>query len=222
VVQATSRAAAKLMRTRLMSNRASPELIRSTLNRISTEERDAWLDLVLDVEESLEDEPDLPRGCVPYLPCPVSTVLDAVDQAKVTSRDVFVDVGAGIGRAVFLAHLLTGAGCIGIEVQSSLTKMAVGRADWLNLSRTRFIHGDAVELIPFITVGTVFFLYCPFSGGRLERLLDGLEDIARTRQIRICCVDMAPLARPWLTRMSSTSSEIDLYLSERVVPESTG
>jgi len=212
-VQPTSRTAAKLMRTQLVNNRSSPELIRSTLSSLSGEDRDAWLDLMLDVEGILDDEPDLPRGCVPYLPCPVATVLDAVDQARVTSTDVFVDVGAGTGRTVFLAHLLTGAGGIGIEVQSSLVKSAAGRAEWLNLTRTRFLHGDAVDLIQFITTGTVFFLYCPFSGERVERVLDALEGIARTRQIRICCVAMAPLERPWLTRLGSTSPELDLYRS---------
>jgi SAM-dependent methyltransferase len=208
-----SRAAAKLLRDRLVSDRPSPELIRSTLRSVSKEEWDAWVDLVLDVEEVLDDEPDLPRGCVPYLPCPVSTVLDALEQAKVTSSDVFVDVGAGLGRTVFLAHLLTGAGCIGIEVQPRLMKAAAARADWLSLSRTRFICGDAVDLIQYIPIGTVFFLYCPFGGERLERFLGGLESIARTRQIRVCCVDMAPLERPWLTRLRSTSPAFDLYRS---------
>lgn len=205
------------MRTRLTSDRASPELIRRTLSGVSKEEWDAWVDLVLDVGEVLDDEPELPRGCVPYLPCPVSTVLDAIEQVGLTSSDVFVDVGAGIGRTVFLAHLLTGAGCIGIEVQSSLMRLAAARADWLNLSRARFIQGDAADLIQYIPVGTVFFLYCPFGGERLERFLDGLEGIARTRQIRVCCVAMAPLQRPWLTRLSSTSPEFDLYRSEPLV-----
>jgi hypothetical protein len=183
------------------------------LDSIPREDRDAWLNLLLDIEEVREDGPDLPRGCVPYLPCPVSTVLSVVDQAEVTSTDVFVDVGSGIGRTMFLVHLLTGAACIGIEIQSSLMKLATERAESLNLTRTRFIHADAVDLTRFITIGTVFFLSCPFSGERLERFLDRLESIARTRQIRVCCVDMAPLERPWLTSLDSTSPEFDLYRS---------
>src|SRR5262245_29877916 len=106
-MQPASRAAAKLMRACLVDDRPSPEAIRSSLNGVSSEDRDGWLDLLLDVEEILDDEPELPRGCVPYLPCPVSTVLDVIYRAKVTSRDVFVDVGAGIGRTAFLTHLVT-------------------------------------------------------------------------------------------------------------------
>jgi SAM-dependent methyltransferase len=212
-VHPTSRTAAELIRSRLLGNQSSPELVQSTLNRVPREDRDAWLDLLLDIDGIRDDGPDLPRGCVPYLPCPVSTVLGVVDQARVTSADVFVDVGSGIGRTLFLTHLLTGAGCIGIEIQSSLMKVATRRAEWLNLTRTRFIQADAVDFTRYITIGTIFFLYCPFSGARLERFLDGLESIARTRQIRVCCVDMAPLDRPWLTRLGSTCPELDVYQS---------
>jgi hypothetical protein len=45
----------------------------------------------------------------------------------------------------------------------------------------------------FVVIGTVFFLYCPFGGDRLKRVLDELEAIARTRQTRVCCVGMPPL-----------------------------
>jgi len=57
----------------------------------------------------------------------------------------------------------------------------------------------------------VFFLYCPFSGVRLERFLDDLEDIAQTREIRVCCVAMAPLERPRLAKLDPASPELDDY-----------
>jgi SAM-dependent methyltransferase len=183
------------------------------LAEIPAQDRDAWLDRLWDVDEIAADEPSLPRGCVPYLPCAVATVLDAVHQAAVTSEDVFVDVGAGAGRAALLVHLATGAGCIGLEIQPGLVRTAQARADWLALERMRFLEGDAADLVRFVTIGTVFFLYCPFSGDRLRRFLDGLEDVARTRPIRVCCVDMPALERPWLTRIPSASSSVDVYRS---------
>jgi hypothetical protein len=64
-----------------------------------------------------------------------------------------------------------------------------------------------------MTTGTVFFLYCPFSGDRLERFLDALEDVARARSIRVCCVDLPPLERPWLVQMPSMSVDLDVYQS---------
>jgi SAM-dependent methyltransferase len=212
-VQPSYRSAAARLSSHLRSDRVTPETFGAALAAVSPEHRDEWLDRLWDVDGLPSDDPHLPRGCVPYLPCSVATVLDVVQQAGVTCDDVFVDVGSGAGRAALLVHLVTGAGCIGLEIQPNLVRAAQGRADWLGLSRLRFLEGDAADLVRFITVGTVFFLYCPFGGDRLQRLLDGLEDVARTRTIRVCCVDMAPLERPWLARVSSTLAHIDVYRS---------
>ncbi|HEX5101594.1 MAG TPA: methyltransferase domain-containing protein, partial [Polyangiaceae bacterium] len=173
------------------------------------------LDRIWDLDALPPDDPELPRGCVPYLPCSVATVLDAVEQAGVTSDDVFVDVGSGAGRAALLVHLKTGAACIGLEIQPALARTAQARADWLGLERLRFVAGDAAELIRFVPTGTVFFLYCPFSGARLDHFLDALEDVARARPIRVCCVDMPLIERPWLVRRPPTSSNLDVYDSIR-------
>jgi SAM-dependent methyltransferase len=206
-------AAANLVRARLLSNPATPALFRAELDDIPPRERDGWLDLLCDLDEIPDDDPELPRGCVPYLPCPVATVLEALQRASVSYDDVFVDVGSGTGRTTFLANLWTGAGCIGLEIQPALVEVARDRAACLNLDRTRFVEGDAAELLQFITIGTVFFLYCPFGGDRVDRVLDDLEAIARTRQIRVCCVHMPRLERPWLVPVPSTSVELDVYRS---------
>jgi SAM-dependent methyltransferase len=213
LVQPALREAADLVRARLLSQGVTPAMFRSALADVPTHEREGWLDLLWDLDELPDDDPNLPRGCVPYLPCSMATVLEAVQQAGVTSSDVFVDIGSGTGRTAFLAHLLTGAACIGIEIQPGLVKAARARADWLDVRRTRFVEGDAAELVRSIAIGTVFFLYCPFGGERLDRVLDGMEDIARTRQIRICCVDMPRFERPWLVRIPSTSVNLDVYRS---------
>jgi len=197
----------------LSRERASADFER--ICELPPSDREAWLDAVWDVDELPPDDPNLPRGCVPYLPCSVATVLDAVEQAGVTSDDVFVDVGSGAGRAALLVHLKTAAACIGLEIQPALARSAQARADWLGLERLRFVEGDAAEMIRFVPTGTVFFLYCPFGGERLERFLDGLEDVARARPIRVCCVDMPPLDRRWLRRRPATSSNLDVYDSIR-------
>jgi len=209
----TAQDSAIALRGSLVRNGPAPETFRAALAGIGAEDRDAWLDLLLGIDELPEDDPLLPRGCVPYLPCPVATVLEAVQQASVTSDDVFVDIGAGLGRVVALTHLLTGAGCIGLELQPGLVRAARGRAASLNLSRVRFVEGDAVELLRSITGGTVFFLYCPFGQDRLERVLDDLEHTARTRPIRICCVGIPPLERPWLAPVPCTSVDLAVYRS---------
>ena len=165
---------------------------------VPSRDRDGWVDLVFELDALPDDGPDLPRGGVPYLPSSVDALLRIVDHAPVRATDVFVDVGSGLGRATALVHLLTGATAIGIEIQPHLVLAARTLATRLLTPRVTFIEGDAAKLTGDPTIGTVFFLYCPFGGHRLASVLGGLEAIARTRTIRVCCVDL-PLPRcRWL------------------------
>jgi len=212
-LQTEWRATVEHLRSELRAGRVSPAVFSAALEAVSAQERDAWLDLIWGGSDIPVDEPELPRGCVPYLPCAVASVLAAIGQAAVTSEDVFVDVGAGTGRAALLAHLSTGARCVGLEIQPALVASAQQRAAALSLKRLSFVRGDATESIRFLPRGTVFFLYCPFSGEHLRHFLSGLESVARTRPIRVCCVDMAPLDAPWLTRVPALSLQVDVYRS---------
>jgi hypothetical protein len=112
-----------------------------------------------------------------------------------------------------LIHLLTGAGAIGIEVQPALARAAGDLAKRLTVSRVSTIEGDAAELAGFITIGTVFFLYCPFSGPRLAKVLAGLEPIARTRTIRVCCLDLPLPSCSWLVLEPPLSADLAIYRS---------
>ncbi len=176
-----------------------PPSFRDALLRIQPVERDDWLDLVFGLGELPADGPELPRGCVPYLPCSVDVLLRVVEQASVAASDVFVEVGSGAGRAAALVHLLTGASVIGIEIQPGLVHAARDLATRLRIPRMSCLEGDAAKLTGYVSIGSVFFLYCPFSGDRLAKVVADLEPIARTKMIRVCCVDLAPLACPWLT-----------------------
>jgi hypothetical protein len=79
---------------------------------------------------------------------------------------------------------------------------AGGRRDLtarLLLSRISSLEGDAAKLAGYIPIGSVFFLYCPFGGERLARVLGDLEHIARTRELRVCCIDLPLPPSSWLT-----------------------
>jgi SAM-dependent methyltransferase len=187
---------------------------REDLSNVPAAERDAWVDRRFGLEAIPEDEP-LPRGCVPYLPCPVDALLRAVEQADVRGSDVFVDVGSGLGRAALVVHLLTGASAIGLEIQPALARASRELAKRLGVARFTAIEGDAVPLAPDAAAGSVFFLYCPFSGERLERVLADLELIARKGPIRVCAVDLPLPARPWLTLAEPASGDLAVYRSFR-------
>lgn len=183
------------------------------LLNVPSRARDAWLDLVLGLDELPEDGPELPQGCVPYLPCSVDVLLRMIDQAGVQAADVFVDLGSGLGRAGTLVHLLTGASAIGIEIQPALALAARELSARLRLSRVPSIEGDAAKLSGLVTIGTVFFLYCPFGGERLVKVLDQLESIARTKLLRVCCVDLPLPARDWLTPDPKHDENLAIYRS---------
>jgi len=188
---------------------------RAALLDVPVRDRDAWVDLVLGLDDLPADGPALPAGGVPYLPCSVEVLLQLIDDVPVRSSDVFVDIGAGPGRAIALVHLLTGARAIGVEIQPQFVDAANVLTARLGLSRVRCIEGDAATVAASMVVGSVFFFYCPFSGARLEKVLDDLEPIARTRQICIGCVQLPLPPRSWLTRDPGRTGELEIYRSVR-------
>ncbi len=190
-----------------------PGVFRAALLDVPPAHRDAWFDMVMGLGELHDDGPELPRDCVPYLPCSVDTLLRVVDEAPVGPHDVFVDIGSGVGRAALLVHLLTGASAIGIEIQPSLVNEARRLAARLCVSRVPTVQGDAAELARSMTTGSVFFLYCPFGGERLGRLLDDLEPFARTRDLRVCSVDVPLPARAWLAPAPGHEGDLTIYRS---------
>ena len=190
-----------------------PAQVLRALASVPAGARDACVDRAFGLGELPADGPGLPGGCVPYLPCSVDALLQLVDHAPMRATDVFVDVGSGLGRAAALVHLLTGARVVGLEVQPAFVAAARALAARLGLPDASFEEGDAPELAPAFAAGSVFFLYCPFSGERLEKLLACLEPIARRRTIRICCVDLPLPPRDWLTLASAPSPQIAIYRS---------
>ena len=207
------RESAEHVRSLIERGQQDPSTFRAALLRVPPAERDAWLDLVFGLGELPDDGPELPRGCIPYLPCPVDALLRMVEQAPVRASDVFVDIGSGLGRAAALVHLLTGATAIGLEIQPRLVHTARDLATRLLVSHISSVEGDAAKLAGFITIGSVFFLYCPFSGDRLAKVLADLEPIARTRMIRVCCVDLPLPPCSWLTLEPQLSGDLAIHRS---------
>ncbi|MBK7863474.1 MAG: class I SAM-dependent methyltransferase [Archangiaceae bacterium] len=176
---------------------------------MSLTERDAWLDAQLGLSPELPDDVALPGGAVPYLPCPVDAILEAVREVPVREHDVFVDLGSGLGRPALLAHLLTGCRALGVELQPHLVAQARRVAARHGLSdAVRFQPGDAATAE--LSAGTVFFIYSSFNGAALERVLASLERVARAQRITLCAVDFEVHAPFWRARPSRPGS-LTLY-----------
>jgi SAM-dependent methyltransferase len=213
VVDERYHASAGQIRLSITQGECAPPQFRAALSSVPALERDAWIDAVFGLDELLEDGSDLPAGCVPYLPCAMDVLLRVADLVPVRSADVFVDIGSGVGRAAVVMHLLTGASVIGIEVQSGHVNAARALTQRLGLGNVTFVQGDAVQLTTEFTAGSVFFLYCPFSGERLVKLLGHFEALARIRSICVCAVDLPLPPCQWLERVPVEFGDLAIYRS---------
>ena len=171
-------------------------------------DRDGWTDVLLGLEEPPADAPDLPRGAVPYLPSGVEEILATVREVPLRSDDQLVDVGSGLGRVLMLAHLLSGARGLGVELQPQLVASARARCAELGLDGVTFLHADAADTA---LDGSVFFLYAPCNGELLARVLGRVEEVARRRPIVVCTVDLALAAVPWLSARDTKSVSLTIY-----------
>jgi hypothetical protein len=171
-------------------------------------DRDSWVDEMLGFDEIPPDMPDLPRGSVPYLPSGVEEILEMVQDVPVRPDDELVDLGSGQGRAVILAHLLSGARARGIEIQEHLVHGARARCAALALSGVTFVHANAAE---HELDGSIFYLYAPCNGDMLARVVRRLEDVARKRPIVVCTVGLEFQNVPWLVPRKTSNVSLSIY-----------
>jgi SAM-dependent methyltransferase len=171
-------------------------------------DRDAFVDELLGIDWPPPDIPDLPRGSVPYLPSGVEEILATVLEVPLRKDDDFVDLGAGLGRAAILAHLLSGVRVRGIEIQEPLVRSAKARCIELALEGVSFVHRDAAESD---LDGSIFFLYAPFNGEMLTRVLRRLEQVASRRAIVLCAVELEFRGVSWLSPRKTSSVSLTLY-----------
>jgi hypothetical protein len=185
------------------------------LQAIPAADRDAWVDTLLGIDSPPPDV-DLPRGAVPYLPCGVEEIVTMVRELPLRVSDELVDLGSGLGRVVMLAHLLSGARAHGIEIQAHLVERGRVRSRELGLAGVSFTHANAAEVD---LDGSVFFLYAPFNGAMLTRVVQRLEAVARRRSIVIGSVGVE-LDESWLVARETSSRALTIY--EPVVQPSRG
>jgi SAM-dependent methyltransferase len=136
-------------------------------------------------------------------------------EVPVVADDVVVDLGAGLGKVVLLARLLTGATAHGIELQPSLVHRAREAAARQALD-VLFSEGDARQAD--LDDGTVFFLYLPFTGPVLNEVMDRLRTLATRRAIVVCSLGFdIDREAPWLCRRPLDSFWLTIY--DSVTPD---
>jgi SAM-dependent methyltransferase len=121
---------------------------------------------------------------VAYQPTPARAILALIKHANLSQDDVFYDLGSGLGHVVMLVALLSGARAVGIELEPAYVSYARRCARRLKVQNVEFVQADAREAV--LTDGSVFFLYSPFNGALLRKVLERLRVEAAKRPIRVC------------------------------------
>ncbi len=172
--------------------------------------RDAAMERLLGIEKPA-DTLGAPLGGdrMPYMPSAIAPIVRTVLDVPVTRSDVFVDLGAGLGKVVMAVHLLTGARVRGVEVQPSLVAEARAGAAELGLDGVEFALGDA--LTADLDDATVVFLYLPFTGAVLEGVLRRLEAVARRRQLVLCSLGLDLRGAGWIVERPTEEFWLSIY-----------
>jgi hypothetical protein len=139
---------------------------------------------VLQFEQPSAEVVQLESEMVSYQPTPARHIFDLIVRIALTERDFLIDLGSGLGHVTLMASICTAASCTGIELEPSYVNCAQKSARSLNLNNVSFIQGDAREAD--LSVGTIFYLYTPFTGTILRDVLNSLRQEAVRREIRIC------------------------------------
>ena len=154
---------------------------------------------VLQFEEPDDGHAQREPEMVFYQPTPARHIFSLIGLTALTASDVLVDLGSGLGHVPLLVSICTRASSIGIELEAAYVERARQCAQTLNLDRVRFIQQDA--RVADLSSGTVFYLYTPFTGSILGRVLNLLRREAAGRRIRVCTYGPCTSAiaeEPWL------------------------
>lgn len=112
--------------------------------------------------------------------------------AACVEETAFLDVGAGMGRAVLLAAEMPFKEVVGLELHPALAQRARRNlTQWrkdgrVKAGKVRIVEGDAVDF-PLPAAPTVAFLFNPFGGPVLNRLLKKWQEVLA---IQPNCLDL--------------------------------
>jgi hypothetical protein len=159
---------------------------------------------------------DLSSEMVAYQPTPARHIFEMIRRAKLTTEDVFVDLGSGLGHVSLLIAICTDARAIGIEIEPAYVECARQSAEELCRRNTTFLAADVRDAD--LSSGTIFYLYTPFRGAMFREVLERLRAEAETRTIRVCtfgpCTPTVA-AESWLALDPTESGHISAFRSRK-------
>lgn len=188
------------------------EALRAHFDALPPLERDHGVEEVLGIAYPPLEEREMPREMIAYQPSGYDEIVHALDTTALGPEGRFVDVGSGMGKAVLLAALLSGAEAVGIERDPTLHDHARRAARDLSVERARFVNADASEA--GLDDADVYFLYIPFTGAVLEGFLARLLEArgrGTPRRRHLCAGAIDVERHPSLAIAGTPSSWMHVY-----------
>lgn len=129
------------------------------------------------------DAPDF-RGY--FTPTPYRKLFKILRRMNINSQDTFLDLGCGLGRAVFAASWLGAQQSVGVEIDEELTAgaMATWQSSHLIDRNIKFICSPAETFEPLDV--TIIYMFHPFGPGTMEKVIHKLEQELQARPRRLC------------------------------------
>lgn len=128
---------------------------------------------------------------VPYQRTPTRVVLALASHLPPAPGGVFYDLGGGAGEVAILVHLLTGLTAKAVEIEPAFCDYGRRLAAQLD-ARVEMINADARDVD--FSDGTAFFMFTPFTGAVLAKVIDRLHDVAKQRSVVIATLGPCTLA----------------------------
>lgn len=162
---------------------------------------DTFFQVLFDVHTPPGRKADVGPDGYGYMPTPFMGLRDAMEHLKLGPDDVVADLGCGAGHALQTFAHMTGCRGFGVELDAGLAKAATDALATTGLSdKVEVRCGDATEVD--LSEATVVYMFNPFKGEVLDRVMDRIMDAARTRPLKICTTGPIHLPdRPGLRRV---------------------
>jgi SAM-dependent methyltransferase len=149
---------------------------------------------------------------VNYEGVPYSALRELYRRIKLEPRDLFYDLGAGYGRALFYGALVGEGTFRGIELVAERAAEMRRVRDSLGLVDMEILQGD-VQTVDF-SDATVIFVFNSFFRPTLEIVGRRLQELSRARKIRIGSMAQSNdyfETQPWLREVGPKSLTASRY-----------
>jgi SAM-dependent methyltransferase len=210
-VRETARAHHEAVRTHIRNGTLDRQAFVAMLRESPLEVRDHLLEEILDIAYPPLEEISLPSEAYRYTPSGLSEILFVLEKAGLGPGQTFVDLGSGLGKAVLLVALMTGARAHGIEIDPYLVAQAQSVARSLHLEHAHFIEGD-IRDTP-LPPGDVYYMFIPLL--RSADVVDRLAPLAAEGKILVFSQTLDLRRFPWLKATGQSCYWLEMYEANR-------